>query len=209
MDKSQVDEVGAGGAQGTDSRPSGPKPRGGRGIDSATKVISRDQLPDPSTLDDLDDIDPLAGGTEADDAKAAEATDTDSSDAASSDDKGSDDKGHKPAVVKVAGTASPSATDTTVIKRDDLPDTSDMPDLDDVDITGTDSPQESGADESGGEESGAEESNDSAEKTASTEDTDSADRDGQGNAGKIAAAGAVAAGAVSYTHLTLPTKRIV
>lgn len=58
VDKSQVDEAGAGGAQGTDSRPSGPKPRGGRGIDSATKVISRDQLPDPSTLDDLDDIDP-------------------------------------------------------------------------------------------------------------------------------------------------------
>ena len=54
----------------------------------------------------LDDIDPLAGGTEADDADSA-ATATESSEAKSSDSESSDDK--RP-VVKVAGTASPSAT---------------------------------------------------------------------------------------------------
>ncbi|GAC46805.1 hypothetical protein GOACH_01_01240 [Gordonia aichiensis NBRC 108223] len=190
MDKSQVEEAGASGATSTQSRPSGPTPRGGRGIDSATKVISRDQLPDPSTLDDLDDIDPLAGGTTTGEQEntaqesGAEA-DAGDSDTARTGGGDTDDKpsavkptDEKATVAKVAGTASPSATDTTVIKRDDLPDTSDMPDLDDVDITGT-------AD-------GTEEPADSTTDSDAVEDVE---KPADGIARKAAAAGVVATGA--------------
>ncbi|NDZ97342.1 DUF4878 domain-containing protein [Streptomyces sp. SID6673] len=98
------------------------KPKGGRGIDSATKVIRREDLPDISELDDLENIE-AEGGSDAE--AEAEKPATDSGEKAPSDTPKTKRSG-----------IGPSDSATTVIQRGDLPDSADLDDLAEIDALG-------------------------------------------------------------------------
>ncbi|WAC56978.1 DUF4878 domain-containing protein [Gordonia sp. SL306] len=99
-----------------------PKPKGGRGIDSATKVIRREDLPDISELEDLENIE-AEGGAEAE--AEAEKSATDRGEKAPSDTPKTKRSG-----------IGPSDSATTVIQRGDLPDSADLDDLSEIDALG-------------------------------------------------------------------------
>ena len=91
-------------------QPAAPTPRGGRGIDGATQIINRDNLPSAEDLEDLDDIDPLS---EAPDAAETDGTEPGDAEAA------------PPAPARLG----PSDSATTVIRRSDLPDAAELAEL--------------------------------------------------------------------------------
>ncbi|QMU21216.1 hypothetical protein [Gordonia rubripertincta] len=173
-----------------------PKPKGGRGIDGATQIISRDNLPSPEDLEDLDSIDPLG---------------TDDADTPDPDTSVAEDTPAEP--VSKPARLGPSDSQTTVIRREDLPDPSELEDLDDIDVTSAapepeaepEEPAEIAADEpaeqdvtaesTDGEEPGTVETG--AVETGTAEATDEAETDETDGSG--AGAAAVAAGAVGAT----------
>ncbi|UKO91832.1 hypothetical protein IHQ52_23350 [Gordonia amicalis] len=205
-DGNKADGAAATGTDATDApRPAkAPKPKGGRGIDGATQVISRDNLPSPEDLEDLDTIDPLGAddaGTSGEETPAAPTS--------------------KPARL------GPSDSKTTVIRREDLPDPSELEDLDDIDATAApeteteavenpasastaeaeaeattaddDESAVPGAEVSGAEESGTEKSAESgASETREAEDADDAGESGA-TVAAVAAGSAAAGAAVAST----------
>ncbi|MDY6810419.1 MAG: DUF4878 domain-containing protein, partial [Actinomycetota bacterium] len=122
------------------TEPSRPKPKGGRGIDSATAVIRREDLPEIADLEDLDSI---------------SAVDDDETTDESTDEGDAPVERRKP-----GGGIGPTDSATTVIRRDDLPDDDELEALESIETV---------ADEPSPADDDTENSADDAEPTGSDE----------------------------------------